>query len=113
VNRYFRHSAATVTRREFVIAGTATLAYALGLAPRRAFADAEKSGYVEVHTTLGRVRGLKMDGLSTFKGIPYGGSVSGVNRFKAAPPLQRWAGVRDAISLARPQSNHPCGLLRN
>ena len=101
MNRYF------VTRREFVTAGTATLAYALGFSQRRAFADAEKSGYVEVQTTLGRVHGSKTDGLSTYKGIPYGGSVSGVNRFKAAPPLQPWTGVRDALKSGPPAIQSP------
>ena len=40
--------------------------------------------------------------LVTFKGIPYAGPVSGANRFKAAPPLQPWTGVRDALQLGAP-----------
>jgi len=38
----------------------------------------------------------------TFKGIPYAGSVSGANRFKTAPPLKPWTGVRDALALGAP-----------
>jgi para-nitrobenzyl esterase len=58
--------------------------------------------YVEATTAYGRVRGVKHPGLVTFKGIPYGGSVSGANRFKAAPPLKPWTGVRDALQLGAP-----------
>jgi para-nitrobenzyl esterase len=90
------------TRREFVSTGTAALACALGASSRRAFAEVEKSEHVEVQTTYGRIRGLKADGLSTFKGIPYGGSVSRANRFKAAPKLQPWAGVHDALKSGPP-----------
>ena len=58
--------------------------------------------YVEATTVNGRVRGMKHPGLVTFKGIPYGASVSGANRFKAAPPLKPWTGVRDALQLGAP-----------
>jgi para-nitrobenzyl esterase len=58
--------------------------------------------YIEAKTTYGRVRGAKHPGLVTFKGIPYGGSLSGANRFKAAPPLKAWTGVRDALQLGAP-----------
>ncbi len=59
--------------------------------------------YVEVETKYGRLRGAQQgNGLVTFKGIPYAGSVSGANRFKAAPALQPWKGVRDALQVGAP-----------
>ncbi len=58
--------------------------------------------FIEVETSGGRVRGTQADGLVTFKGIPYAGSVSGRNRFKAGPPLQPWTGVREALQLGAP-----------
>jgi para-nitrobenzyl esterase len=58
--------------------------------------------YVEVETSYGRVRGAQGNGLVRFRGIPYAGSVSGPNRFKAAPPLQPWTGVRDALEFGAP-----------
>jgi para-nitrobenzyl esterase len=58
--------------------------------------------YVEVKTAYGRLRGQQGEGLVTFKGIPYAGSVSGANRFKAAPSLKPWTGVRDALTLGAP-----------
>ena len=53
--------------------------------------------YVEAATTYSRVRGMKHPGLVTFKGIRYGGSVSGANRFKAAPPRKPWTACATAV----------------
>lgn len=75
-----------------------------GIAARRGLALAQDGdpAYVEVRTNAGRVRGARSRGLATFKGVPYAGSVTGANRFKAAPPLRAWTGVRDALALAAP-----------
>src|SRR5579871_6643934 len=58
--------------------------------------------YVVVETANGKLRGGHSRGALAFKGIPYGGSVSGVNRFKPAPPIESWTGVRDALALGTP-----------
>ena len=84
-----------LTRREMIIACTAML-------PAGLLAQSDKPDYVEVQTALGRLRGTRSPGLATFKGIPYAGSVSGAGRFKAAPPLQPWIGVRDALQVGAP-----------
>src|SRR4051794_9160066 len=74
---------------------------ALACAPAIAQSQDEPR-YIEVKTTGGRIRGAASNGLMTFKGIPYAGSVSGANRFKAAPPLKPWTGVRDALQFGPP-----------
>ena len=68
----------------------------------RAFAQPAEPEYMEVKTAYGRLRGARTGNLTTFKGIPYGGPISGANRFKAAPALKPWEGVRDALSFGAP-----------
>ncbi len=97
-------------RRRFLtqilaLTGGATSAPALvgGLlsapAPAEAQAPIKGDGYgpLIVQTTGGAVRGASRNGVVCFKGIPYAGSPTGENRFKAPPPLKPWSGVRDAL----------------
>ena len=63
--------------------------------------------FVIAETTAGKVRGGTARGALSFKGIPYAGSVSGANRFKAPPPVVPWAGVRDALRLGAPTLQAP------
>ncbi|HEY4338521.1 MAG TPA: carboxylesterase family protein, partial [Steroidobacteraceae bacterium] len=63
--------------------------------------------FVEIETDSGRIRGGHSRGALAFKGIPYAGSVSGPNRFKAAPKVTPWAGVRDATALGPPAMQGP------
>ena len=53
-----------------------------------------------VETTLGKIGGVTVDGIATFKGIPYGASTAGANRFMPPQKPAPWGGVRDAVSWA-------------
>jgi para-nitrobenzyl esterase len=87
------------SRRAFIKQGALFVALSSGgllLKPAHSQARA-----VEAETTFGRVRGTDFDGIKTFKGIPYGASTAGKNRFM--PPLdpEKWSGVRDALAYGR------------
>ena len=49
-------------------------------------------------TIYGKVRGYTESGVHTFKGIPYGDTTSGIGRFMAPRPLNKWAGIRDCLA---------------
>ncbi|HEY5906460.1 MAG TPA: carboxylesterase family protein [Vicinamibacteria bacterium] len=61
---------------------------------------------VVVRTTHGSLRGVRNGGLTIFKGVPYAGSPAGAGRWKAAPKLTPWTGVRDALVYG-PQAVQP------
>jgi para-nitrobenzyl esterase len=54
-----------------------------------------------VDIVSGKIRGFRRRGIYTFKGIPYGDSTSGENRFMAPAPAKPWAGIRDALQFGR------------
>jgi para-nitrobenzyl esterase len=89
--------ATELSRRELFSACPVLLTCASAVAQTK-----DEPHYIEAKTAYGRVRGAQSDGLTTFKGIPYAGSVSGANRFKAAPALKPWTGVRDALAVGAP-----------
>lgn len=80
----------------------------LALSPswlRAQSASAAGSGpaeFVQVDTVEGRLRGQRENGVCIFRGVRYAGAPLGKARFKAAPPLAKWKGVRDALEWGHP-----------
>jgi para-nitrobenzyl esterase len=53
-----------------------------------------------VDTESGKVSGLESDGVHVFKGIPYGASTAGANRFMPPKKAAAWTGVRECTAYA-------------
>jgi para-nitrobenzyl esterase len=54
-----------------------------------------------VEITSGKIRGFRRKGVFAFKGVPYGASTSGANRFMAPAAPEPWAGIRNALAYGR------------
>ena len=53
-----------------------------------------------VEIASGKLRGAVVDGVAAFRGVPYGASTAGANRFMPPRPVVPWSGVRDALDYA-------------
>jgi para-nitrobenzyl esterase len=66
-----------------------------------------------VDTAGGKVRGVVNNGVHTYRGIPYGASTTGANRFMPPRKAEPWTGVRDAFQNGQssPQVAPPPGAI--
>ena len=100
----------SISRRGFVRSASYALAAAQvsrWLTP----ASAAETESVVVDTAAGKVRGFVNRGVNTFKGIPYGASTAGKNRFMPPAKMPAWTGVRDVMAYgpSSPQASLPQG----
>jgi para-nitrobenzyl esterase len=91
-----------LTRRALLAKSSALVGCMAAWPATSGLGQSGKAEFVEVKSACGRLRGVAQNGITTFKGVPYAGSVSGPNRFKAARPTQPWTGVRDALRFGAP-----------
>ena len=95
-----------------LLGGSAAAAGAIfgGLIPADALAVDPSSKYEGpiVETASGKVRGVIQSGTHTFRGIPYGASTAGSNRFMPPRKPEPWTGVREAFQNG-PTAPQPAG----
>jgi para-nitrobenzyl esterase len=85
----------TPSRRDFIKQASILLAGSTTSLGRAYAAD---TGSVVAETTCGRIRGTEIQGIRIFKGVPYGASTAGANRFMPPAAPAKWTGIRDALA---------------
>lgn len=100
-----------VTSRRAFVARAAHLLAAAQASRCLSLASAADDAPVIVETTAGKIRGVVKRDIGTFKGIPYGASTAGKNRFMPAVKMPAWSGTRDATAFGptAPQATLPEG----
>src|ERR1700693_4970541 len=84
-----------MNRRRFLAQGTAAAGFFAG-SLSKSFGAEPKSG-ATVETSAGKIRGLMIDRVNAFKGIPYGASTAGNRRFLPPVKAEGWTGIKDTI----------------
>jgi len=95
------------SRRTFVKEVSLVLA-AAHAAPWFKIATAADAGSVVADTSSGKIRGLVVEDIKVFKGVPYGGTTAGTQRFMPPTKPAPWTGVRDAVAYG-PTAPQPMG----
>jgi para-nitrobenzyl esterase len=68
--------------------------------------------FVTAQTEFGKIRGEQVHGIKIFKGVPYGATTAGQNRFMPPRDPAPWTGVRDTLhyGASAPQSSASADL---
>ena len=102
-----------ITRRRWTRSALLVAAAVAVIAPLAAStgtASASQAG-LTIATDTGPVRGVRVDDVRQFRGIPYAAPPTGDNRWRPPQPAERWQGLRDATEFGAhcPQAGSPFG----
>ena len=87
-----------MNRRSFLTLGATLAAATCPDAFTRLLAQTPAANGPVVEIASGRIRGGLDGSVRIFKGVPYGASTAGANRFMPPVKPRAWTGVRDAIA---------------
>lgn len=88
----------TVLNRRNFLKGTSVLFAATQADFLARLGKAAETDTVVAATSSGSVRGVVVDEIKVFKGVPYGATTAGKNRFMPPTKPAKWTGVRDALA---------------
>lgn len=88
-----------IDRRSFLGRGTAAAGVIMGAARGLTAAKSEGGEGPVVDTTSGKIRGVIIDKVYAFKGVPYGASTAGAGRFMPPMKPQPWTDIKDATQI--------------
>ena len=89
------NSGATLNRRMLMAGGMTLFGAAAAAAP--AWAVKEADLFPVADTQYGKIRGISWTGVHAFKGVPYGASTSGKNRWMPPKAPASWKGEKECF----------------
>src|SRR5262245_61782253 len=84
-----------INRRSLFAGGAGLLGAGLLAGPAEAVTEAEL--FPVAQTQYGKIRGITWSGIHAFKGVPYGASTAGKNRWMAPKAPASWTGEKDCM----------------
>lgn len=98
-------------RRSFLAALAAGYAFARNARAQSRSAAAPRSSdlFVTADTQYGKIQGITNSGIREFKGVPYGASTGGKNRYMPPQKPASWTGVKECLAYGQisPQTISP------
>jgi para-nitrobenzyl esterase len=99
-----------IDRRSFLGRGTAAAGVIVGAARGLTAAKSEAGEGPVVETTSGKIRGVIIDKVYAFKGVPYGASTAGAGRFMPPVKPQPWTDIKETAQVGHRSPQQP-GML--
>jgi para-nitrobenzyl esterase len=95
------HSRRSFLKRSGLLIAGAPFSNSVWALAQNSSAQTAGSFFVIAETTNGKVQGMNLGGIKTFKGIPYGAPTGGKNRFMPPQKPAAWTGLRDAFEFGQ------------